>query len=116
VGFWLVLLGLGGVANVSSRKFDTVIMNPPFGTRNGGGADWMFLELGLKRANFTVYSLHKSSTRKYLLEKVAREFENRWSGQVVAELKFDIPKSYSFHKKQSVDVAVDLLKFEFKAT
>ena len=32
--------------------------------------------------------------------------------EVVAELKFDIPQMYKFHKKKSVDVEVDFLRFE----
>lgn len=91
-----------------NSKFDTVVMNPPFGTRSAG-ADWTFLETGLKNAN-VVYSLHKSSTRSYLLEKAKRDF--KCSAEVVAELKFDIPKAYKFHKKESLDVMVDLLRFE----
>ena len=37
-------------------------------------------------------------------------------GQVIAELKFDVPKLYKFHKKDSVDVAVDVLRLEKSAT
>jgi len=91
-----------------NSKFDTVIMNPPFGTRTAG-ADWMFLETALKSAS-VVYSLHKTSTRSYLLEKAKRQFG--CSAEVIAELKFDIPKAYKFHKKDSLDIQVDLLRFE----
>ena len=83
-------------------------MNPPFGTRKEG-MDWLFLETALRNSD-VVYSLHKTSTRRYLLEKAAREFNCK--SEVIAEMKFDIPKSYKFHKKDSVDVAVDLLRFE----
>lgn len=41
---------------------DTVIMNPPFGTRNKG-IDTVFLKAALNLASHAVYSLHKSSTR-----------------------------------------------------
>ncbi|KAH9257653.1 hypothetical protein BASA81_004102 [Batrachochytrium salamandrivorans] len=93
-------------------RFDTTVMNPPFGTKNGGGADWVFLKcaLGLSRV---VYSLHKTSTRKFLLESAKREFDLE-SAQVVAELRFQLPATYKFHKKDSVDIAVDLLRFEHK--
>lgn len=30
---------------------------------------------------------------------------------VIAQLRFDLPKTYKFHKKNSVDVAVDLYRF-----
>ena len=45
----------------TSTKFDTVVMNPPFGCRTKG-IDTMFVQQGLKMAN-VVYSLHKTSVR-----------------------------------------------------
>ena len=83
-------------------------MNPPFGTKREG-IDWLFLETALKHAE-VIYSLHKTSTRKYLLDKASRQFG--CTSEVVAEMKFELPKSYKFHKKESVDIAVDLLRFE----
>lgn len=90
--------------------FDTAVMNPPFGTKGGGGADWVFLRCAMQCSR-VVYSLHKTSTRKFLLESAAREFD-LVSAEVLAELKFQLPKTYKFHKKESVDIAVDLLRFE----
>ena len=43
--------------------FDTVLMNPPFGTRNAG-IDTAFVAQGMAHAS-AVYSLHKSSTREH---------------------------------------------------
>jgi len=88
------------------KMFDTVIMNPPFGTRVKG-ADVAFLESALKCTKHAVYSLHKTSTRQFL-EKKAKEWGT--SFQVVAELRFDIPKMYKFHRKESADVQVDLVR------
>ncbi len=31
--------------------------------------------------------------------------------EVVAQLRWDIPAMYKFHKKKSVDIEVDLLRF-----
>ena len=31
--------------------------------------------------------------------------------EVMAQLRFDLPKTYKFHKKQSVDIEVDLIRF-----
>lgn len=45
-------------------KFDTVIMNPPFGTKVNAGLDMVFLKRALKLTTGVVYSLHKTSTRK----------------------------------------------------
>jgi predicted RNA methylase len=50
------------------RLFDTVVLNPPFGTRIKG-ADMQFLKIASELTNNTVYSLHKSSTREVRLLK-----------------------------------------------
>ncbi len=31
--------------------------------------------------------------------------------EVIAQLRWDIPKMYSFHKKKSVDIEVDFIRF-----
>jgi predicted RNA methylase len=89
-------------------RFDTVIMNPPFGTRVPG-VDVAFLKaaLALTCAGGCVYSLHKSSTRAHLLRSAAA-----WGvqGEAVAQLRFPIPATYAFHREASVDVEVDLLR------
>ena len=46
-----------------SNAFDTIVMNPPFGTKNNAGMDMCFLETGVELAVNSVYSLHKTSTR-----------------------------------------------------
>lgn len=46
------------------KSFDTVITNPPFGTKNNKGMDVTFLRTALDIATDSVYSLHKTSTRK----------------------------------------------------
>lgn len=48
-------------------KFDTVIMNPPFGTKQNPGLDMIFLKRAIKLTNDVVYSLHKTSTRSVSL-------------------------------------------------
>jgi len=90
------------------KIFDTVIMNPPFGTKIKG-IDIIFLEQAFKYTSGAVYSLHKSSTRKFVLQQAAK---HGVAGEVLAELRWDIPKMYSFHKKQSVDIEVDFIRFE----
>ena len=88
--------------------FDTVFMNPPFGTKKNAGMDMKFLKIAIKISRNVVYSLHKSSTRAYI-EKKTKELNVK--GTVIAELKYNIDSSYRFHKKQSVDIAVDVWRF-----
>lgn len=65
-----------------------------------------FVKVGLQLAN-VVYSLHKSSTRKFVLKNAK---ESGYTSEVLAQLKFDLPKSYVFHSKKSVDIYVDLIR------
>ncbi|XP_078183554.1 rRNA N(6)-adenosine-methyltransferase METTL5 isoform X2 [Callithrix jacchus] len=138
------------LSNRMSKSFDTVIMNPPFGTKNNKGTDMTFLKTALEMARTAVYSLHKSSTREHIQKKAA-EWKIKidiiadslallpWlvcSGIISAhcnlclpgssnapasisrvagttELRYDLPASYKFHKKKSVDIEVDLIRFSF---
>uniref|UniRef100_A0A2K6S9R1 Methyltransferase like 5 n=1 Tax=Saimiri boliviensis boliviensis TaxID=39432 RepID=A0A2K6S9R1_SAIBB len=93
-----------------SKSFDTVIMNPPFGTKNNKGTDMTFLKTALEMARTAVYSLHKSSTREHIQKKAA---EWKIKIDIIAELRYDLPASYKFHKKKSVDIEVDLIRFSF---
>ncbi|CAO3700603.1 unnamed protein product [Rhizopus stolonifer] len=80
-------------------KLDTIIMNPPFGTKNNKGIDMLMLKKAIDIANTSVYSLHKTSTRDHIMKK-AKEWGV--SFEVVAELKFDVPMMYKFHKKKTL--------------
>ncbi|XP_010447912.1 PREDICTED: methyltransferase-like protein 5 [Camelina sativa] len=91
---------------------DTVVMNPPFGTRKKG-ADMEFLPAAMKVASHAVYSLHKTSTREHIKRAALRDF-NAKSAEVLCELRYDLPKLYKFHKRKEVDIAVDLWRFEPK--
>ncbi|KAG4087951.1 methyltransferase like 5 [Neocallimastix lanati (nom. inval.)] len=89
-------------------KVDTVFMNPPFGTKTHKGIDMVFLKKAIDISTRAVYSLHKTSTREHIFKK-AKEWGV--TCEVVAELRYDIPAMYKFHKKKSVDIQVDFLRF-----
>uniref|UniRef100_A0A3Q3J486 Methyltransferase-like protein 5 n=1 Tax=Monopterus albus TaxID=43700 RepID=A0A3Q3J486_MONAL len=91
-------------ADAYAKKFDTVIMNPPFGTKHNPGMDMKFLRAALTMAKTSVYSLHKTSTRENSKFKTS-------IFTFVSELRYDLPASYKFHKKKSVDIQVDFLRF-----
>uniref|UniRef100_A0A914M8I2 Methyltransferase-like protein 5 n=1 Tax=Meloidogyne incognita TaxID=6306 RepID=A0A914M8I2_MELIC len=112
-------LRIGQIPEQLHGIFDLVITNPPFGTKKGTeGADVDFVNAALllaKPRGGRVYSLHKSSTRKFLERRFCRaEKENGEFIRVerVAEMRWNLDQSYRFHKKQSVDIAVDLFMFE----
>lgn len=95
------------------KKFDTVLMNPPFGTKNNEGIDKQFLDVALKLSKNVVYSLHKTTTRKHML-KYAESLGVK--AEVLAELHYNLPSTYKFHKKSSVDIEVDFYKFSVQQT
>ena len=88
------------------NSFDTIVTNPPFGTRNRG-IDTLFIEKAMACAN-VVYSLHKRSTRDHFVRRAA---EHDWHLEMVAELRYDLPKTHVFHKQKSKDIEVDLYRF-----
>ncbi|OLL22090.1 Methyltransferase-like protein 5 [Neolecta irregularis DAH-3] len=105
----LVLADLADFENVPARLCriaDTVVMNPPFGTRLKG-IDMLFLKIACQMSRRAVYSLHKTSTREYVVGKVKGW---GWDVEVIAEMKFDIKAMYKFHKKKSMDIGVDLIR------
>lgn len=89
--------------------FDVVVMNPPFGTKNNKGIDMTFLRRALDCTSHAVYSLHKSSTRDHILKK-AKDWNVK--GEVLAQLRYNLPRTYKFHTKQSQDIQVDFFRFE----
>ena len=103
--------GGGARASFGGGRFDCVLMNPPFGAQRGTqGADVAFLEVALRLCcgGGSVYSLHKSSTRRHV-GKIATAWGVR--AEVVAELAFEIPRMYDHHTHDALDVAVDFWRF-----
>ncbi|XP_054785637.1 uncharacterized protein LOC129292136 isoform X2 [Prosopis cineraria] len=62
---------------------DTVVMNPPFGTRKKG-VDMNFLQVALKVSSQAVYSLHKTTTRDHVKRVAMKDF-NAASAEVLCE-------------------------------
>ena len=91
------------------EKFDTVIMNPPFGTRNKG-IDVEFLNVASKISTGGIYSFHKTSTRRHVLEVAAPKLGLK--GELLMEVDFDLKKLYKFHKKAIKAVKVDVYHFQ----
>uniref|UniRef100_A0A914HEG0 Methyltransferase-like protein 5 n=1 Tax=Globodera rostochiensis TaxID=31243 RepID=A0A914HEG0_GLORO len=94
-------------------KFDVVLTNPPFGTKNNQGSDVAFVLAGLSMlsAGGKLFSLHKSSTRNFLI-KTAKKWDSVNRAECVAELKWNLGPTYKFHKKTNVDIDVVLCCFE----
>jgi predicted RNA methylase len=69
--------------------------------------DVRFLRTATRLAKRSVYSFHKTSTRDYLVRKIQ---EWGMTVEIVAEMRFELPKTYKFHKEKSVDIEVDLIR------
>ena len=93
-------------------KFDTVVTNPPFGTKNQG-IDVIFLKVASMLSSNSIYSLHKKTTRNFLQTKSAQLGLDM---EVVTELRYNIPKIDNRNKNLSInslekDIFVDFIKF-----
>jgi putative methylase len=93
-----------------SKIVDTVLVNPPFGTKNNAGMDVRFLQTAVRLARRAVYSFHKTTTRAYLQKLVTDQWKLQFT--VVAEMQFDIGQTYKFHKDKTRDIAVDLIRID----
>ena len=85
--------------------FDTAVMNPPYGTRIPHN-DTKFLSRALELAP-VVYSVHKNSTRDYLLRFVEAR---GWKVNEVRSMKMVIPHLFEFHRRKLKPVEVDLYR------
>jgi predicted RNA methylase len=92
---------------LSNNCVDTVLTNPPFGTKRNAGIDVQFLRTATRLARRSVYSFHKRSTRTFLMKTIQ---EWGYEVQVAAEMEFDIPQMYQFHNQKTKDIEVDLLR------
>jgi putative methylase len=86
-------------------RFDTILMNPPFGTKQPH-ADLQFLQCAQNLAS-VVYSIHKSSTRNFL----GRWLQNQaLKAERIMSTKMEIPHQFSFHRKTKRFVEVDVFR------
>lgn len=90
-----------------SEKADTVIMNPPFGTKEQH-ADRAFLEKAFSIAP-VVYSLHKTSTSRFV-EAMAHDHEYRIT--LRKDISLPLKGTMSFHKKRIQRIDVTLFRME----
>jgi predicted RNA methylase len=96
-----------GVVESLRGSVDTVLMNPPFGTKQRH-SDIRFLEIALALGT-VVYSIHKSSTRQYLI----RYLQGRaGESERILSTKMAIPHQFDFHRKRIRRVEVDVFRIK----
>ena len=83
----------GAVENIT-EEFDTVIMNPPFGSQRPG-ADRIFLEKALEISSH-IWTIHLAETRNFIEKLVDKR-----GGKIEIGYEFDFPitRSMPFHNK-----------------
>ncbi len=86
---------------------DTVVMNPPFGTKRPH-VDIEFLQVAL-RIGKVIYSIHKSATRSYINNWLS---EHASRGNLIITTKMEISHQFSFHTKRKSSVDVDVYRIE----
>jgi putative methylase len=85
--------------------FDTIIMNPPFGTKKEH-ADREFLKKAMETGE-VIYSIHKTATRDYVI-KYIHSMERKVD--TLLQMRLEIPHSYEFHTKRRELIEVDLFR------
>jgi len=77
------------------KKVDTIIQNPPFGTKNAH-ADFDFLKRAMKLGN-VVYSFHKVETKPFIQKTISS-----LGGKMTHYFEFDFPlkNTMEHHKKK----------------
>jgi len=101
------------IKNISREiipDIDTCIQNPPFGSqlKVKKGSDRIFMEKSLELAP-VVYSFHMAETENF----VENYFVNL-GGKITHKFYylFQIPKTYSFHKKETKEIEVVVVRVE----
>lgn len=98
--------------------FQTIILNPPFGTKCNAGIDIKFLEVAFSMgtSGSSIYSMHKTSTSSYIISKTSRgEWKDKiLDVKVVDHFKFPIENQFKFHKKAKTTVDVSLFRFQLR--
>jgi len=92
-------------------EFDTVVMNPPFGTKQRH-LDKVFLRKAIQIGR-VVYSIHKSATRDHIVRYLKR---CGCKVDAVHEYTLDVPKMFEHHRKRKYPVKVDLYRVETRGS
>ncbi|MBI2141027.1 methyltransferase [Candidatus Woesearchaeota archaeon] len=90
-----------------NKKVDTVIQNPPFGTKEKH-ADRQFLLQAFKAAG-VVYSFHKIETAGFV-KKIAAD--NGFNVTNILQLQLQLKRTYDFHRSRMRRIDVGLFRIE----
>uniref|UniRef100_A0AC35F824 Methyltransferase small domain-containing protein n=1 Tax=Panagrolaimus sp. PS1159 TaxID=55785 RepID=A0AC35F824_9BILA len=98
-------------------KFDIVLSNPPFGTKENPHIDFAFIDKGCKllAPGGVLYTLHKTSCVDAVIKKGISQIQ-RVSASKDAKIKWELLNTYRHHKKKSVDIDVTLVSWHISSS
>ncbi len=98
---------IGDIGILHSCRFDTTLMNPPFGSWHRG-IDILFIEKALEISS-TIYSLHKQSlsSRQFITQRV-----KQLGGTIdqIFKLRIALRPTFTFHRHRKYYVESDLYR------
>lgn len=97
---------VGPAFPVRTDSFDTVVMNPPFGAQQRH-ADRPFIDCAIAAAP-VVYGIFNAGSRLF----VERYIEGRAGITAAVGGSFTIPRTFAFHRRERMDIPVEILKIE----
>ncbi|MEM5829927.1 MAG: methyltransferase [Candidatus Aenigmatarchaeota archaeon] len=92
------------------KKFDLIVMNPPFGIQ-GKIKDLEFLDFATKNSNFICSINPNGKNKEFFTDFLSKR---NFSVLKFVEKKFELPKTFWFHKKKKklIDVVIIFAKNE----
>lgn len=92
-----------------NKKVDTVIQNPPFGTKTRH-IDKIFLKKAMQISD-KIYSLHKTSTKDFIARLAEK---NSFKVREIINFNYPIKQAFPFHKKPIERIKVSCFILEKK--
>lgn len=89
-------------------RFDTVVMNPPFGAQEKGN-DRPFLDKALETGQ-VIYSIHNAGSQGFIESYI----KGRGEVTDIVPMKFPMRHTFKFHKKEIALIDVELYKIIVK--
>ncbi|QYZ79669.1 methyltransferase domain-containing protein [Methanofollis formosanus] len=97
---------VGTTFPIRPDTFETVVMNPPFGAQKKH-ADRPFIDCALMAAP-VVYGIFNAGS----LDFVEKYVEGRGEVTGAVEGSFAIPRTFAFHRKDRMEIPVEILRIE----
>lgn len=92
------------LADFECRRFDTVVMNPPFGAQKKH-ADRPFIDKGLECADI-VYGIFNEGSTPFIRSYI----RDRGEIDEIVSCEFPIRRTFDHHKKDCLEIGVEIIR------